>query len=434
MKLWRMDDPILSPEGAVLTGGMFGHQREWWTSPNFVKALVTGYGGGKTFIGAKRAISVALHNAPIPFFVVSPTYKLARRTTISAIKLLLAGKETLLPDFRWRFLKQASEFEVRYRGRTATIWIGSGEDPDSLRGPNVGAAWIDEPFIQDEEVLDQILARVRAPGAKQMEINLTGTPEELNWGYDICEGERVGDFDLALIQASTKQNLVVDHDGRYSQRLESAYSDKAAEAYVDGKFVNLQEGLVYHAFSDENIQEFEDPGHELFAGMDFNVNPMASAIWWRKGDHVHVMDEIELPNADTEYMCGYIKDAYRDKEGKCRVQAIYPDASGRSRSTKAPGGKSDFYYIEQSGFEWRSKPANPPIRDRENSVNGMLKAKDGVRRLTVSKKCKRLISYFRKYIHEKKNKQKEMSHLLDALGYGIAYEFPVGRPTISFNV
>lgn len=432
--LWRKDDPVLSEEGAVVTGGMFEHQRKWWDSENFVKALVTGYGGGKTFVGAKRAIAVALHNAPAPFFAVSPTYKLARRTTIPTLKQLLSGKEALLPNFKWRFLKQESEFQISYRGRNALIWIGSGEDPDSLRGPNIGAAWIDEPFIQASEVLDQILARVRDPNARQKEINLTGTPEQLNWGYDICEGDRAGDFDLALIQASTRDNKVTDFDSSYSNRLESAYTEKAAQAYIEGRFVNLQTGTVYYGFDDENIQKIDDPGHELFVGMDFNVDPMAACVFWRNGDRVHIADEIELPNADTEYMCQYLKDQYQFEDGKCRVQMIYPDASGRSRSTKSPGGKSDFNFIEESGFYWSAKPANPAIRDRENAVNGMFKAKDGVRRLTVSPKCKKLIGYLRKYTHEGKNKQKQMSHLIDALGYPIAYEFPVTRRASGFSI
>lgn len=428
----------MTPEGSVLKGGMFQHQLAWWEAPNFVRALVTGYGGGKTFIGAKRSISVALHNAPVPFLAVSPTYRLAKRTTIPTIKALLAGKQSLLGNsFKWKFLKQESEFDIRYRGRHATIWIASGEDPDSLRGPNVGAGWIDEPFIQAEEVLDQMVARVRDPRARRKEINLTGTPEQLNWGYDICEGDRRSDFDLCLVQASTKDNLVIDFGGEYSQRMEGAFTDKAAQAFVDGKFINLQEGTVYYAFSDANVQDFPDPGHELFVGMDFNVDPMAAIVFWRNGDHVHIMDEIELPNSDTEYMCAYLRDTYPKGGGsnECRIQTIYPDASGRSRSTKAPGGRSDFHYIEEAGFRWDAPRANPPIRDRENAVNGKFKSRDGSPpTLTVSSKCKKLRGYLTKYTHEQKNKQKKMSHLLDAMGYPIHREFPAVRGSAGFSV
>ena len=423
--LWRYDEPLLDGDNIVIRGGMWRHQQEWWSLPNFVKALVTGYGGGKTYIGAKRAIAAALTNAPVPFACVSPTFKLARRTSVRAIKALLAGKETLLgKKFRWKYHETHHEFRIWYKGREAIIWVMSGEDPDALRGPNLGGAWIDEPFIQEEAVFEQMHARVRDPRALSKEILLTGTPEQLNWGYDICEGERKGDFDLGLVQAHTRANLALD--GIYADRLEQALDEKAAEAYLAGKFVNLQKGRVYYAFTDDNIREIEDPGGPLKLGLDFNVNPMAGVVFWEHAGHVHVVDEIELDNSDTEYMMAHIKDEYYEKidgEKIPRISDVYPDASGRSRSTKAPGGRSDFHFIRAAGCSVHAKASNPIIRDRENAVNGLLNHG----RLTISPKCQKLKSYMLKYTHEGKNKQKDMSHLLDALGYPVHYLHPVNR-------
>ena len=68
---WRRDDPLLDETGKnVVTGGMFSHQRDWWALPNFIKALVGGYGSGKTLIGSKRIIALALVNAPCPVAIV----------------------------------------------------------------------------------------------------------------------------------------------------------------------------------------------------------------------------------------------------------------------------------------------------------------------------------------------------------------------------
>ncbi len=424
--LWRYDNPVLDQDGVVIKGGMWEPQRKWWNMQSFVKALVTGYGGGKTYIGAKRAIATALTNAPSPFACVSPTFKLARRTTVKTMKALLIGKETLHGGaFRWKYHETHHEFSIWYKGRQATIWIMSGEDPDALRGPNLGAAWIDEPFIQHEEVFDQMHARVRDPKARFKEILLTGTPEQLNWGYDICEGERANDYDLEYIQAHTSANQALE--AAYVERLQNAFDEKTAEAYLGGGFVNLQKGRVYHQFSDnQNVIDLPDPGGPLKMGLDFNVNPMAGIVFWTHGNHMHIVDEIELENSDTEYMMQYATDEFWERvngEKVSRILDVYPDASGRSRSTKAPGGKSDFHYITQSGRNIYAKASNPSIRDRENSVNGMLSKGH----LTISPKCRKLRSYFMKYSHEQKNKQKEMSHLLDALGYPVFYLFPVIR-------
>lgn len=436
---WRKEDPIVDKKGVVLKGGMWEPQRRWWDSRAFVKALITGYGGGKTFIGGKRGIALALHNAPsesskeiCPHLSVSPSYKIAKRTTIPTLRALLAGKQHWFPGFVWKENKSDHEFTIWYRGRKGVIWVASGDDPDSLRGPNVGSSLIDEPFIQDEEVMHQVDARTRSPLARHSEIGLTGTPEQLNWGYDICEGERKDDYDIEIIHASTRANKALSSD--YADRLEKSFTARAAQAYVEGKFISLQQGQVYYAFdAQENIVDLPDPGGELGVGMDFNVNPMAACVFWVHGGHMHIMDEIELPNADTEYMCSYIKDNYKDKESEesqCRVKTIYPDASGASRSTKSPGGKSDFHYIKQAGFRVDAPPANPPVRDRENAVNGKLKSRDGKVTLTVSPRCKRLKGYLTKYNHEEKNKQKQMSHLLDALGYAVHRLFPVIRAKV----
>lgn len=444
IQLWRMDDPVLDTSSGglspkIVKGGMWRHQREWWNLPNFVKALVAGYGGGKTLVGAKRVIAGALTNGQpdwkgdeVPSLAVFPTYKSARRTGIPTIKALLDGKKTLIPGFDWKFHAGDHAFTIwdAKRGRKGAIWIGSGDDPNALKGPNVGTAWIDEPFVQREEVFDQVIARIRDPRAIIQELCLTGTPEELNWGYDICEGERKDDYDMGVVHSNTRENKALSEE--YADRLERGYSEKAAEAYVGGKFVNLQTGLVYYGFSDKNIVHIEDDGEsELIMGMDFNVNPMAATILqhFPNKRHLHIRGEIELPNADTAYLLQYVLDNYKNSRGECRIRVVFPDASGNSRHTSSPGGKSDFSYIRDFGFHINAPSSNPFIRDRENAMNGKFAPKEGEPTLTIEPSCTRLISYFKKYTHENSARAegRAMSHLLDSCGYPVHRLYPIER-------
>jgi hypothetical protein len=165
--------------------------------------------------------------------------------------------------------------------------------------------------------------------------------------------------------------------------------------------------------------------------MDFNVDPMAAIVFWRNGNHMHIVDELELPNADTDEMCATLRDRYPkpDTASQSRIQSIYPDASGRARHTSAPAGRSDFTTIKEYGFDIRVKTENPKIRDRENAVNCKLRPRGGEPTLTISPKCRKLISYLRRYSHEEKNKQRNMSHMLDAMGYPVAYLYPMHRTT-----
>jgi hypothetical protein len=435
VRFWRVEEPELDDDGKVILGGMWSFQQEWWELPNFIKALVGGYGCGKTLIGCKRIISGALQNAPVPSACVSPTYIMARQTTISTLQELLAGKQTLYGhrEFWWDFNKTSHHFRIRFHGREANILIYSGENPLSLRGPNLGTAYIDEPFIQHEDVFKQMVARVRHPHARLMEIILTGTPEQLNWGYDLCtqneESDIVRDLeeeklDVGMVRAATAKNLALPRV--YVQRLAASLDEKAALAYMEGKFVSLAKGQVYYSFDrDENVVRCGPPdGAELGCGMDFNVNPMAAVVFWRSGSHIHFIKEYELENADTEYMCSVLTENFPD------LTEVYPDPTGKQRHTNAPGGKSDFHFIREAGLEVNARRGSPKRRDRYNAVNAKLKAKNGKVFMTIDPSCRKLIKYLSVYSHELINKQQDMSHLLDAATYPVEYLWPLDRSAL----
>jgi hypothetical protein len=418
---WRQEDPIIDEHGHVVMGGMFDHQREWWNLPNFIRGLVTGYGGGKTHTLAKRMVWLSLYNAPVPVMTVSPTYPMAETTIVQTLDEILDGKCTMERRLRYHLFKsQPYRFVLTLGAMSATILCMSGEKPDRLKGSNIAAAGIDEPFMQQRAVFNQVLARIRHPHARRRELNLTGTPEGVvGWGYDLFEGELRAKHDVGLVQRSSRANLALPSD--YVQRLESGYDDTAKAAYVDGKFVNLSTGRVYYAF-DPTVNITDEPmpeDAELGCGMDFNVDPMAFCVFWRKGERVHYVREFELPNSDSESAAAELLAAYP----KCRK--VYPDASGAKRSTASPHGRSDFHYLRDAGLTILARPSNPPLRDRYNAVNGALKS----RKVTIGPACRKLKSYLMAHTHEDMHKaqQKAMGHLLDAFAYPIAYLMPVDR-------
>ena len=416
--IWRKADPVLDDKGLMIKGGMFEHQRLFWDSTAFIKLLVAGYGAGKTFIGSKRAIAMCLENAPIPYMCVSPTYDLAMTTTVPSIEELLDGRR-----IRFHYHTQKKLFTIRYKGRTGKIWVRSGENPKRLKGSNLCGAGIDEPFIRDREVFLQMLARVRAPGAKHREINLTGTPEDLNWGYDISEGDERENYDLEVIRASTRSNLALP--STYVETLTNAYDDKLLQAYLEGEFVNMASGRIYYGFERsrnvKEVPEMEKPPY--YIGMDFNVNPMAAVIFTMKGERVHVCYEIELPNSDTEEMINHAQDKTHGK-----IIEAFPDPSGKARKTSAPAGRTDFTILKDSGVEVSARKKAPAIRDRRNAVNK--KYKNGT--ITVHPRCKKYIRYREQLNHENFIKQEKagMAHLCDAGDYAIEYKFPIKRPII----
>lgn len=415
---WRKEQPVLDTDnGVVLTGGMFKHQRRWWELPNFIKVLIAGYGGGKTFVGAKRIISLALTNAPVPVCMVSPSYSVARNTTISTVSELLDARKRMVPPgaLRWKYHATHHEFQINYRGVEAKIIVYSGDNPDSMRGPNLAGGWIDEPFLQPQEVFDQLVARTRHPRGKHLEITLTGTPEELNWGYDLCEGELRERHDVGVVRASTLDNEALP--SAYIERLQAAFRGAHADAYIDGGFVNLATGLVFHAFDrKKHVIELEQPDDaELGLGLDFNVNPMSAVVFWHRAGRLHVVREIMLQDSDTEKLVSFVRSNYPN------LLNVYPDATGARRQTSAPGGKTDFWYIRRSGLFIHAPSKAMKRRDGYNAVNALF-AQDNC---TIDPSCHNLIKYLTQYSYERMSRQEELGHLLDAFRYPIQWLYPV---------
>jgi PBSX family phage terminase large subunit len=386
-------------------------QRRFWDSKKFMPALVEGYGAGKTYVHAKRALYLSYVNAGLPGMMVSPTYKLAKRTTIHTI-------QEMMDRAGLNYTINKNDNEIRIKNWNGLIWWGSGDDPNSLRGPNLAWAGIDEPFIQSEDVFDQMIARVRHPDATLSQIFLTGTPEELNWGARVCIDEPEK-YDVDLITGSTRENIHLPDD--YLQRLLSSYSENQIKAYVDGAFVNLTKGRVYDPFDrvKSNDVRTDISNLPIIAGLDFNVGKLVCIIAARIGkDRLHVFDEIVLKDSDTFEMAEVLSRKYPGIP-------VYPDPAGNARHTSST--KSDHQILRDHGFMVIARKSHPPVKGRVNAVNGMLR--NGLMTIDVAK-CKELAIDLERVVWKGNDIDKRddaRTHATDALGYPTEYLWPVNR-------
>ena len=379
------------------------HQLQWWDLDTFYKIMVGGYGSGKTYIGALRCIYLSYMNSPHPGMYVSPTWALATKTIIITMKEILQRAEV-----DYKFNQQRGEFVIdNWNG---LIWVGSGDKPDSLRGPNLSWAGIDEPFIQRKDVFDQMVARVRIAKAPCREIFLTGTPEQMNWGWQLTNRT---DLDMGIVFGSTLDNEYLPQ--QYKDNLLSAYTKEQVDAYVYGKFVNLTQGRVYREFDrSEHAKKRESMELPIGIGMDFNVDAMTSIIFYKGPNWIHAFDEIRLKNSNTFEMCEILKEKYPSG-------VVYPDASGSAR--KSSSTQSDHDIIKKAGFKIRSPRKNPPVRDRVNAVNKLIR--DGN---FSCENAPNLIMDLERNVWKSGDVDKsdpEQSHASDAIGYAVNFLFPI---------
>ena len=393
-------------------------QLKWWNLQTFYKLMIGGLGSGKTYIGAKRIIRNSYINSGLPNQYISPTFPMAKKTIILTISAMLdkAG-------IRHRYNKTDHEYYIH--GWDGIIWIGSGDDPNSLKGPNLASAGIDEPFLQSEEVFKQMTARVRMAEAKVSEIFLTGTPEQLNWGYGLAKNKE-GKLDVGKVFANTKDNIHNKKD--YYSNLLAIYSEDEVKAYTEGKFINLTSGRVCKPFDEDLHCVYRDDIDSLYEtvpveiGIDFNVDWFSVECFFDISGNVHFFKEFRKSNTDTYEMAEIIQSYFRDKT-KMQIR-IYPDATGSARKTSST--RSDHQILHEYGFKVITERANPPVRDRVNAWNKKLRD----RSITIQKgECPYLVEdneimVWKNGDLDQKTDPKRV-HAFDGGSYPIAYKYPI---------
>jgi hypothetical protein len=306
----------------------------------------------------------------------------------------------------------------------------------------------------------------KCPNPECYFISKIGKPAEKD---NDCPGNQVF---YRVIQTESDDNIHKPSD--YSQSASRGMSAKTAAGMLKGQIEENSEGLVYEAFSEDNVYKFPEPvdyQKELIWTLDFNYDPQSSIICQEHetdtGFLVKVLDEIILWNslpehAAKEFCSRY--DKYRDTQKLIR---IYGDPSalwGTGRDLKPTFYKTIIDILRsptedgRPGFNVKLMMAPPqrgklekgetkeyvkiPVSGRVDCTNAMLRNALGEIRLRINPSCKYLICSLENvvwddsgnFIDKKidkyaKRKTKDivrpMTHPTDALGYYIYKRFPM---------
>jgi hypothetical protein len=248
----------------------------------------------------------------------------------------------------------------------------------------------------------------------------------------------VDGYDIVLAKAFENKH-VLDKVPDFYDRLKASYDAKFFEQEVLGEYLNVQAGVVYHAFKRaRNAKEVNlDPMLPLFWALDFNVDPMSSVVAQKDGDEVRVLDEIVLSRASTHQACEEFMARYPNHPAGI---VIYGDASGQRLQT---AGTTDYQMIREyfrrtlyGSPKFRVPASNPSVRERVALVNSKLFSAGEEAQLFVDPGCKGLIRDFEEVTFKPdssvidKEKDSQRTHLSDALGYLLWQEY---RPRPTFG-
>ena len=329
-------------------------QKKFLFSDALHTAYIGGFGSGKSHVGIAKTIVKKLSYPGIPVAYYLPTYPLIKDIAFPKISEQLDHL-----GLRYELNKTDKEFKLK---NASKIIMRSMDNPYSIIGYEVGYSCIDEVDVLPQEKMTEaygkILARNRAilPDGDKNMTDVVGTPEGFKFAYNYFV--KNANDNRVLIKARTKENPYLPP--YYIETLEDTYTAEQLESYLDGEFVNLTSGNVYKNFNRSRNHSDRQlfPADVLHIGMDFNITNMNAVI--------HVIDE--TPIAVGEITGVYDTPAMIEKirELPNVSVVIYPDASGKNRSTS---GRSDIDLLRQAGFVIRTGNRNPFVRDRVNAMN-----------------------------------------------------------------
>lgn len=402
--------------------------------------FVGGFGCGKSYMLKLNVFSDILAYPNGLFVIYMPTYSMVEDIAVPNMLEMfeMFGMRKVV------YNKTDHKFYNIPNG--ARLWMKTMEDPAKIAGWEPIRQYVDEietmPVEQQQLAFTQIIARQR----KKQYYN--GKPVKLvtrfyttpncgtkgityqKWGINklLPESQQKERAQYQFVNApisSNAQNL----DPSYEADLRSMYPDKMVDAFVQGLWVNMFEGLVYCEYDRVKCRSSETitpSDNTLYVGMDFNVGHMAAIVNVRRYNasgskypyQYHAVREF-IDLADTPSMIKKLKSEFPKHK-----LFIYPDCAGASKKS-TDASTSDITLLQQAGYTCRYHRSHPAVKDRVLSVNRALKIGDF---MVNDELCPRLAESLSNQAYDKNgdpDKSHNIDHPLDAQGYLIEYEMPI---------
>lgn len=405
---------------AVVGIALHPKQAEVFRSPHRFKVVVAGRRWGKTKLAAAELVRAARAPKQLVWYV-APTYRMAKQ--IMWIDLL----DTIPRAWIVKSNETALEIHLVNGSR---ICLKGADKPDTLRGVGINYLVLDE--FQDmrpevwEKVLRPTLASTRGGGL------FVGTPKAFNHLYKLYERGQQTKFREKGTWSSW-QFPTITSPFIPLQEIEDARADMDEKSFrqeFEATFESMS-GRVYYQFSRSlHVGEYPfNPKLPIWVGMDFNVDPMSAVILQpQTNGEVWLVDEIYLSQSNTNEMADELERLFWRQ---FRKMTVYPDPAGANRSTKGRG-ESDLDILRDRGLvRLRYRRKHPPVADRINAVNKMLRTATGQVRLKVNQKCQHTIESLEQTLYKpgtsEVDKKAGLEHITDALGYPIELIFPRRR-------
>ncbi len=201
-------------------------QNAFWSNPARFRLFAGGIGSGKTLAGCYEALSQpAGHGA-----IIAPTYPMLRDATLRTFL------DVARSHGRLRGLNKSDMVVTLTDG--STVLLRTADDPDRLRGPNLGWFYLDEAALMDPETWKIMIGRLREQPGRAW---ATTTPRGFDWLFDLFS--QSDDPDYWMVTSSTRANPFLP-DG-FIPSLEAVYDDYWRAQEIEGRFIAFSQHAVF---------------------------------------------------------------------------------------------------------------------------------------------------------------------------------------------
>jgi len=299
----------------------------------------------------------------------------------------------------------------------AEIAIKGAEQENNLRGAGIQMAVLEEYSYIKPRVWEEIIYPMLT--TTDGDALFIGTPNGYDHLYDAYLRGQSDNPDWKSWQYTTLDGGYVPEEE--IKKAKSMMDERAFKTEFMASFETTGNRAAYNFDRSIHVKKAKQLSNNLFWGMDFNVDYMSAVLGCEYSNGtIHYFDEIRQTNSNTEEMA---KAMNRIAPGVL----VYPDSAGSARSTTS--NKSDHQILRDFRFQVLAKKANPPIIDRLNALNRMLKDANNKVRMTVDPKCIYLIKDLEQVQRSRDGKIDKsdiaLTHMFDACSYYIAYKYPI---------
>lgn len=438
-------DPELTPRWYPLR--YHPAQRAYWNSPHRFNLLPCGRRSGKTESAKRKLIKKALRGTifqPARFFAGAPTREQAKRIFWSDLKAMVP------PGLIGRIYD--GDLIIRLTTDTEIVVVGL-DKPQRMEGQPWDGGVIDEIANVKAHAWDENISPVLSD--RNGWCDLIGVPEGRNHYYDLCEYakqemlEKGSESEWGLFHWISADILPAKEIESAKRRMDPLIFQQEFEA----SFVTM-EGRAYYTFDRDRhtapLRHLYNPRAPLLLAFDFNVEPGVAAIAQTMTlpiqpgrqsplEGIGIIGEVHIPrNSNTPAVCRRIIEDWGDHPGPVR---LYGDATGGSNgSAKVLGSDWDLIRATLrdtfgSRMDFRVPRSNPFEKVRLNAVNAMfLNAEGDIRMMVDPTHAPNVVKDFEGVRLLKggageidKAADPKLSHVSDAVGYLVQYEFPISE-------